>query len=440
MTNLNDPRIAVTALLHGVRSLMADMQAQADALQHWLNATAADRAEVPAPVLVGPAPVPAAAPAPARRGRKPKEKHPVLEALLRMAKGWTGRADVQDLVVIVEPWGIRTLPNAKIYWDYRCETSLTRGRAAVSGRELLDVMKRAGANATLTASDDGLSLQVEGDVVVRLRAQGAYTPELWDEQDKFLPTFPPTTVAAQGEWSAALLAEVALAARIASKDTTRGNINTVLLDPAGCAVATDGHRLEARPIEYTGAATLVPSYLAPVLASCTSAVTWQANPARLRISEAEGVSFTVALCRDSFPAWKHVMPSRNNAAMVFAIRVERELLHLRSKTKPATISHWYCQLTGPELQVEERGNGGDETAKFSLPVQVLARPGDDCLPRFGLDYTYVRDMCEGSDSKYITLFVLDQYAPILCSSADTYEDALDMAGGAPVHIIMPVRI
>lgn len=77
MTDLTNPRATVAALLQDVHVLMANMQTAAEQLQHWLNATATDRAAAPAPVLVAPAaPAPASPPrgsggaAPARTCRQ----------------------------------------------------------------------------------------------------------------------------------------------------------------------------------------------------------------------------------------------------------------------------------------------------------------------------------------------------------------------------------
>ena len=447
MTDLTNPRATVAALLEDVHALMHNMQTAADKLQHWLNATAdlPVAALPPAPVLPAPLPAPvqvAAVPTPAKRGRKPKEKHPVLEALTRMAKGWAGRAELVDTVVLVTPLGIRTLPVSKVYWYFPCNTGLPDGqRAAVSGRELLDVMKRAGAQATLTASADGMYLQVEGDVSVRLRAQGAFTPDSWDEQEPHLESRPPRKVLAHGVWTKVTCDDIVLASRLCSTDITRTNLNHVLVDPAGHAVATDGHRLEVRPITHDGERLLVPASIMPVLATCESSVFWEVSAAHIRLIDADGVSFTFPRCTDAFPAWQHVMPKTGRGDKVFAISVDREALLLRTKVKPSgRLPHWHCQLIGNELQVEE--HGADGATKFTIPVEVLHRPGDECLPRFGLDFTYVRDMCEGYDSKYITLFVEDQFAPVLCSRARDYESAaaMDNYGPTTTHIIMPVRI
>ena len=423
-TDLTTPRATVAALLQDVHVLMANMQTAAERLQHWLNATATDRA-VPAPVLVAPAPA-APAPAPVKRGRKPKDKHPVLEALTRMAKGWTARAEAQDLTVIVTPGHIKTLPAAKICWDIPCNTGLTSSGAAVNGRELLDVMKRAGSHATLTASADGGSLQIEGDVVVRLRAQGQFTPE----------ACPPRPVLAQGQWDKATCAAIITASSVCSRDLTRPNLNHVLLNK-GFAVATDGHRLDVRPIDHDGEALLVPALIMPVLATCEGSVSWEAGAEHISIVDADGVSFTVARGTEPFPAWRHAMPKAGNGSKTFALSIEREILHQRSKVKPTGLPHWHCHLIDNELQVEERGVDG--ATKFTIPVSVLERPdGDRCLPRFGLNYTYVRDMCESGDSKYITLFIEDQFTPILCSTAVAYENAVSL--NDPAHVIMPVRL
>jgi len=449
MTDLTNPRATVSALLHDVHVLMANMQTAADKLQHWLNATAdlpvaalPAAPVLPAPLPAVPVPVAAApAPAPARRGRKPKEKHPVLEALTRMAKGWVGRADLIDTVVLVTELGIRTLPASKVYWNFPCNTGLPDGqRAAVSGRELLDVMKRAGVNAQLTASSDGQWLQVDGDVVVRLRSQGAFTPDAWDAQAPHLEHRPPQRVLSKGQWTKVTCDDIVLAARVCSKDSTRPNLNHVLVDPAGHAVATDGHRLEVRPITHDGERLLVPSSIMPVLATCDGAVFWEASAAHVRVIDADGVSFTFPRSTDAFPAWQNVMPKTGRGDKVFALSVDREALLLRTKVKPSGLPHWHCQLVGSELQVEERGVDG--ATKFTIPVEVLHRPGEECLPVFGLDFTYVRDMCEGYDSKYITLFIEDQFAPVLCSRARDYEHAaaMDNYGPTTTHIIMPVRV
>jgi hypothetical protein len=437
MTDLTNPRATVAALLEDVHALMNNMQTAAAKLQHWLNATAAaPAATVVVPVVAAPVPAPVVV-APAKRGRKPKEKHPVLEALTRMAKGWPAKTDLADTVVLLTPTHICTLPNAKVYWDYPCNTGLTSGRAAVSGRELLDVMKRAGAHAQLTASADSQSLQVEGDVAVRLRAQGGFTADTWDEQAASLQHRPPTKVLAHGVWSRATYEAAVAASSVCSKDATRSTLTNVLFDKEGYAVATDGHRLDVRPIHHDGESLLVPASVMPVLATCESSVFWEVNATHIRLIDADGVAFTFPRSTEQFPNWRHVMPSKDNTT--FAISVDREALLLRTKVKPAGLPYWHCHLIDNELQVEEHGVDG--ATKFTIPVNVLERPdGDRCLPRFGLNYTYVRDMCEGSNSRYITLFVEDQLAPILCTpgTAVSYEHAVSL--NEPVHIIMPVRI
>jgi hypothetical protein len=436
MTDMTAP---VAALLQDLHALINKAQATADQLQYWLNAassTAAAPVPAAAPVVAAPVVAAPVVAAPAKRGRKPKEKHAVLEALTRMAKGWPAKTDLADSVVLLTPDRIRTLPNAKIYWDYPCNTGLTSGRAAMSGRELLDVMKRAGANAQLTASADSQSLQVEGDVTVRLRAQGGFTADAWDEQAASLQHRPPTKVLAHGVWSRATCEAAVAASSVCSKDATRPTLTNVLFDKAGYVVATDGHRLDVRPIHHDGESLLVPASVMPVLATCESSVFWEVSDTHIRLIDADGVAFTFPRSTEQFPNWRHVMPRKDNTE-TFAISVDREALLLRSKVKPAGLPYWHCHLIDNELQVEEHGVDG--ATKFTLPVSVLERPdGDRCLPRFGLNYTYVRDMCEGSDSKYITLFVEDQLAPILCSTAVTYGHAVSL--NAPAHLIMPVRI
>lgn len=438
-TDLTTPRATVAALLQDVHVLMANMQTAAEQLQHWLNATATDRAAAPAPVLVAPA-APVPAPAPAKRGRKPKDKHPVLEALTRMAKSWTTRSDIQDLVVLITPGSVQSLPSARVCWSYPCNTGLDRGRAAVSGRELLDVLKRAGSGATLTASDDGVFLQVEGDVAVRLRAQGTYTPEAWDEHAASLARRPPATVLSRGTWSKVTCDDIVTVSRVCGKDPTRTHLGHVLLDDTtSFAVATDGHRLEARPISHEGARLLMPAVAMSALATCEGAVFWEANADYIRVIDADGVAFTCLRGTETFPDWQRVMPRADIGHKVLGFSVDREALLLRSKVKPTTTPHWICQVIGSELHVEERGNDG--LTKFTLPVTILNHP-EQHTGRFGLDYTYVRDLCEGYESRTISLFIEDQLSPILCSRATSYESAaaLDNYGPTTTHIIMPVRV
>lgn len=447
MTDLTNHRATVAALLQDVHALMNNMQAAALQLQYWLNATAdlPDAALLPAPVLPAPlpaAPVPvAAAPAPAKRGRKPKQRNQMQVALETIIKSLPKRSlqhSTFDQVVLLDHSRLSCHGAATNVWAFEVGSGLDKP-VAVFHRDLLDALKRAGDEPTFAIEGD--YLLVSGAATTRVRINEAVGEE-WPREHVFPPS------AAAGNMTPALIKAIEGAAEFASEDRTRFGITCVLLDTQE-VVGTDGHRLEHR-------LACVPENLKGVRIDSISvkALAHFSNPEYVHDNEhlllMEGtMSLRLRLGTEVYPAWRRVVPGESEDSVRTSVTFDRQqLLGFISKCKSSMTGTAVLRLPGcvpagewvPEaVELDEpMVDSGARTKLKAFVVRPPLKQGKDEYQSLTVGVTpdYLTQALQSSDMQYVTLHILDEFAPLLISNDCDFAEART----ADYNVLMPKRI
>lgn len=443
MTNMTDPRIAVAALLQDVHALMNTMKTTAEQLQYWLNMTADAPAPAPvaAPAPVPAAPVPVAAvPAPAKRGRKPKPRNQLQVALETIIKTLPKRSlqhSTFDQVVLLDHSRLSCHGAAHNVWSFEVGSGLDKP-VAVFHRDLLEALKRAGVEPTFSIEGD--YLLVSGEVTTRVRINGVVGEE-WPREYVLPPS------AARGTLTPALIKAIEGAAEFASDDRTRTGITCVLLD-AQDVVATDGHRLEHR-LAY------VPDNLKGVRIDSVNvkAIAHFNSPEYLHdgyMVLTEGyASLRFRLGADLFPDWRRVVPGPSEDMSRTSVTFDRQqLLGFVSKCKSGMIGTAVLRLPGcvtadewvpdavelDELMVDS----GARTKLKAFVVRPTLKEDKDEYQSLTVGVTpdYLTQALQSSDMQYVTLHILDEFAPLLVSDHADFDKAREQ----DYNVLMPKRI
>lgn len=406
----------------------------ADAMRAYkLDATT----PAPAPVMAAPASVPTAAPA-AKRGRKPKAlSNPLLAAATLIQKTLPPRSmqhPTFDQFVCIGSNRIESHGAATNVWSFEAGSGLNTD-VVVATKDLIDALQRAG---------EAPSFRIEGDYLVitgsaattRVRVNTALLEDWAKSHAVEGARYHSGTIKTE------VLRTIVAVAEFCSTDITRPGINYVLLDN-DTVVGTDGMRLEMQradiPPELTGVR---------LPAACMKALSWFEN-AEFRISatflslSTGGASLRVRLGTETFPSWRNVMPKTSESTERTSLTFKRDDL-MRFMKACKNNAQGTALLTIPvdtDLEVwthaallKEIGTDGNVDATVEVYVSTARRKREEL--RVGFTPSYLAQALAVSSLPYVTLHVLDAFAPVVVSDNAEFISAVDQG----CNILMPKRI
>lgn len=341
-----------------------------------------------------------------------KSTLPVLQCVKITGDGDIIRLDCTDLDLSLSA-GLEAAPDSGV-----------SGAVCVNARSLLQVV---------SALPDALvALEVANTLQVKIQAGKSRFSLPGVSADEFpkLPEVKDATsvVYGVGDFTAALSA----ATPYCSTDETRYVLNGVLLDPRGCFVATDGHRLVKAPITPERGALANPIIIPAKacqqilrgLGNIGEAVELDVGASRLSVV-VNGTTLTTRLIEGRFPEYENVIPQGDQANQItcgleyLTGVVNRVSLVLEGKSNMLRIENGTLSCQSPD--------------KGEASEALTREDGTDRLrtDKIGVSAGYLKaalDTIKGCD--VVTLCWQDSLSPVSITST----------GSGVLQVIMPMRV